>query len=73
MQFVAERRIENGLQFVTLIFLNPRNCLYIKKDCKFFQSYEKSSAKQNKFIYFFAETEYLRAKSAKLAKIIGIR
>ena len=42
MQFVAERGIENGLQIVTPIFLNPLNCLYTKKDCKFFQSYEKS-------------------------------
>ena len=41
MQFVAERGIENGLQIVTPIFLNPLNCLYTKKDCKFFQSYEK--------------------------------
>ena len=48
MQFVAERGIENGLQIVTPIFLNPLNCLYTKKDCKFFQSYEKSSAIQNK-------------------------
>ena len=48
MQFIVERRIENGCQFVTRIFLNPRNCLYIKKDCKFFQSYEKSSTRQKK-------------------------
>ena len=54
MQFVAERRIENGLQIVTPIFLNPPNCLYIKKDCKFFQSYEKSSGMQKKKSFFFS-------------------
>ena len=41
MQFVAERRIENGLQFVTPIFLNPPHCLYIKKNCFSFQNYEE--------------------------------
>ena len=45
MQFIAERRIENGLQIVTPIFPNPPNCLYTKKDCNFFQSYEKSHEK----------------------------
>ena len=52
MQFVAERGIENGLQIVTPIFLNPLNCLYTKKDCNFFQSYEKSRAEQKKHVSF---------------------
>jgi hypothetical protein len=35
-----------------LKILNLPNCLYIKKSCKFFQSYEKSSAKQrNSFLF----------------------
>ena len=37
----------------TLKFLNLPNCLYIKKSCKSFQSYEKSRAKQKEFILFF--------------------
>ena len=40
-QFIAERGIENGLQIVTRFFLNSPNCLYLKKSCKFLQSYEK--------------------------------
>ena len=31
MQFIAEYGIEYGLQFVTQIFLNSPDCLYIKK------------------------------------------
>ena len=41
-QFIAERGIEYGLQFVTLFFLNSPDCLYIKKDCEFLQSYAKT-------------------------------
>ena len=41
-QFIAERGIEYGLQFVTLFFLNPPDCLYTKKSREFLQSYEKS-------------------------------
>ena len=41
-QFIAERGIEYGLQFVTPFFLNSLNCLYLKKSCKFLQSYEKT-------------------------------
>ena len=41
MQFVAECGIENGLQIVIPIFLNPPNYLYIKKNCFSFQSYEE--------------------------------
>ena len=40
MQFVAERRIENGLQIVTRISLNPPNSLHIKKNCFSFQKYK---------------------------------
>jgi len=39
-QITAERGIENGLLFVTPIFLNHSDCLYTKKDCFFFQNYE---------------------------------
>ena len=52
MQFIAECRIENGLQFVTPFFLNSPNCLYTKKSCKFLQSYEKSRAKQKNLFFF---------------------
>ena len=41
MQFIAERGIENGCQFVTPIFLNLPHCLYIKKKCFSFQNYEE--------------------------------
>ena len=51
-QFIAERRIENGLHIVTPFFLNSPNCLYIKKSCNLLQSYKKSRAEQNKFICF---------------------
>jgi len=40
-QFIAERGIEYGLQIVTRKFLNPPDCLYLKKSCKFLQSYKK--------------------------------
>ena len=43
MHFIAERGIEYGLQFVTLFFLNSPDCLYLKKSCEFWQSYEKTS------------------------------
>ena len=42
MQIIAEQRIENGLLSVTQKILNLPYCLYIKKSCKFFQSYEKT-------------------------------
>ena len=41
-QFIAERGIEYGLQFVTQFFLNSPDCLYLKKSSEFLQSYEKS-------------------------------
>ena len=40
---------KNSLQIVTPEILNPLHRLYIKKSCKFFQSYGKTSAIQNKF------------------------
>ena len=54
-QFIAERGIEYGLQFVTHYFLNSPDCLYLKKFCEFLQSYEKSRAKQKNLLFFFAE------------------
>ena len=41
-QFIAECGIEYGLQIVTSFFLNSPDCLYIKKSCKFLQSYRKT-------------------------------
>ena len=32
-QFIAECRIEYGLQIVTSFFLNSPDCLYINKSC----------------------------------------
>jgi len=53
MQFQAECRIEYGLQIVTPFFLNPSDCLYIKKSCKFLQRYEKTREMQKeKYIFF---------------------
>jgi hypothetical protein len=46
-QIIAERGIENGLQIVTSFFLNSPDCLYIKKGCKFLQSYENILKLQN--------------------------
>ena len=43
-QFIAERGIEYGLQFVTQKILNPPDCLYRKKSCEFLHCYEKSRA-----------------------------
>ena len=62
-QFIAERGIEYGLQFVTLFFLNSLNCLYLKKSCKFSQSYEKSSEKPNLFEFFRDGVSSREAKS----------
>ena len=42
MQIIAEQRIENGLLSVIQKILNLPYCLYIKKSCKFFQSYKKT-------------------------------
>ena len=52
MQFIAECGIEYGCQFVTLFSFNSPDCLYTKKFCDFFQSYEKTRAEQNKLDYF---------------------
>ena len=51
-QFIAERGIEYGFQFVTPKILNSPDSLYLKKSCKFLQSYEKSSTEQ-KILFFF--------------------
>ena len=51
-QFIAERGIEYGLQFVTRFFFNSSDCLYLKKSYEFLQSYKKSSAKQKEFVIF---------------------
>jgi len=53
-QFIAERGIEYGLQIVTWKFLNPPDCLYLKKSCKFLQSYKKKIAKCFDNCYFFS-------------------
>jgi len=39
MQITAEWGKENRCQFVSQIFLNLPNCLYLQKVCDFFQSY----------------------------------
>ena len=39
-QIMAEWGNENRCQFVTQIFLNPWNCLYLQKVCDFIQFYE---------------------------------
>jgi len=44
-QFIAEHGIEYGLQFVTRFFLNFPDSLYLKKSCKFLQSYKKTTEK----------------------------
>ena len=48
-QFIAERGIEYGLQFVTPFLINYTNCLYTKKSSKFLQSYEKTREKPKLF------------------------
>ena len=57
-QFIAERGIEYGLQFVTHFFLNSPDCLYLKKSYEFLQSYKKTSINKGvivNFLYFCAE------------------
>ena len=39
-QITAEWGNENCCQFVTQIFLNPPNCLYLQKVCDFIQNYK---------------------------------
>ena len=39
-QIAAEWGNENRCQFVTQLFLNPCNCLYLQKVCDFIQRYE---------------------------------
>ena len=64
-QFIAERGIEYGLQIVTRKFLNPPDCLYLKKSCKFLQSYEKLREEQNKLICFFFRDRVVSLTKAK--------
>ena len=54
MQFIAERGIEYGFQIVTRFFLNSPDCLYLKKSCKFLQSYEKTREMQKENLFFFS-------------------
>jgi len=54
-QFVAARGSENGLYIVIRFFINLPNCLYIKKDCDFLQSYGKTREKPNFFDYFLMD------------------
>ena len=42
MHFIVECGIEYGFQFVTQIFINSPDCLYIKKSWEFLQSYKKT-------------------------------
>ena len=51
-QFIAERGIEYGYQFVTPKILNSPDCLYLKKSCKFLQSYEKTREEKRKRHFF---------------------
>jgi len=51
---VEERGIEYGFLFVTSFFFNSLDCLYIKKDCEFLQSYEKTSEVPKENLFFFA-------------------
>jgi hypothetical protein len=66
---IAKRGIEYGLQFGlgsaackarTLFFLNSPHCLYLKKFCEFFQSYEKNERNAKGKLVFFVpdENEY---------------
>jgi len=71
MQFVAECRIENGLQFVTQKILNPPDCLYLKESCKFLQSYEKTSEIQKEKTLFFLFPSEINFGEAKVTKKKG--
>ena len=44
-------------------FLNPPDCLYTKKSCKFFQSHEKSRAKQRNFVSFLPRRRSFLSKA----------
>ena len=53
-QIKAECGIENRLLFVTQIFLNPPNCLYLQKVCDFIQKYEISFLRHFLDVVWFA-------------------
>jgi len=65
MQFIVECGIEYGLQIVTPFFLNLPNCLYTKKERKFFQRYEEKTYKQNN-----SAKTYTRMKKQMLAILL---
>jgi hypothetical protein len=70
MQFIAECEIEYGCQFVTRFFLNFPDCLYLKKSCKFLQSYEKTREMQKEsmlFFHFRVQSKFGVAKVTKKA------
>ena len=71
MQFIAECRIENGLLSVTLKILNLPNCLYAKKSCEFFQSYEKTSEMQKESSLFFSFTLLRFANSDRWFRVLS--
>ena len=59
---------KNSLQIVTQKFLNPLHRLYIKKSCKFLQSYEKSSAKQRNLFLFLPRWSKFAIFDGKVTK-----
>ena len=67
-QFIAERGIEYGLHIVTPNFLNPPHCLYLKKSCKFLQSYEKTSEMHKEKFFFFSFPSAKDFGEAKVTK-----
>jgi hypothetical protein len=67
-QFIAEHGIEYGLQFVTRFFLNFPDCLYLKKSCKFLQSYEKTREMQKESLLFFSFPSASNFGKAKVTK-----
>ena len=69
-QFIAERGIEYGLQFVTFKILNSPDCLYIKKSSEFLQSYENLLTAGCKTIAMIFIFRYFNQKTAVCAQII---
>ena len=53
---------------VTQKFLNPLHRLYIKKSCKFLQSYEKSRAKQKNLFFFLPSRSKFAISDGKVMK-----
>jgi hypothetical protein len=59
---VEEHGIEYGLQFVTHKYLNSPNFLYIKKSCKFLQSYKnKYEVKKNRTMIYKPKFKFILA------------